>query len=179
MNIRTICRSALLMVIGSMVAAQPVLAQSNPPCAGVSATGFVNWPQFHSDLCHTGYNPNEFLLSPATVGNLAFRLEVPDGGCRLTLRRRWPTAWCTSGPTNNNVYALNASTGALLWKYTTGWQVVSSPAVANGVVYVGSNDDNVYALNASTGALLWKYTTADRTSVFTGGGQWRGVRRVR
>ena len=31
----------------------------------------------------------------------------------------------------------------------------SSPAVVNGVVYVGSNDENVYALNASTGAKLW------------------------
>jgi glucose dehydrogenase len=31
-----------------------------------------------------------------------------------------------------------------------------SPAVADGVVYVGSSDYNVYALKASTGALLWK-----------------------
>jgi outer membrane protein assembly factor BamB len=37
--------------------------------------------------------------------------------------------------------------------------VDSSPAVANGVVYVGSEDDNVYALEASTGALLWNYNT--------------------
>jgi len=33
--------------------------------------------------------------------------------------------------------------------------VNSSPAVANGVVYVGSINDNVYALNAATGAKLW------------------------
>ena len=59
----------------------------------------------------------------------------------------------------NKVYALNASTGALLWSYTTGGRVNSSPAVANGVVYVGSLDNNVYALNASTGAKLWSYTT--------------------
>ena len=57
------------------------------------------------------------------------------------------------------LYALNASTGALLWSYNTEGQARSSPAVANGVVYVGSLDNNVYALNASTGALLWKYTT--------------------
>jgi outer membrane protein assembly factor BamB len=37
--------------------------------------------------------------------------------------------------------------------------VYSSPAVANGVVYVGSYDKNVYALNAKTGAKLWSYTT--------------------
>jgi outer membrane protein assembly factor BamB len=34
-----------------------------------------------------------------------------------------------------------------------------SPAVANGVVYVGSDHGTVYALNASTGATLWSYTT--------------------
>jgi hypothetical protein len=38
-------------------------------------------------------------------------------------------------------------------------QVFSSPAVANGVVYVGSDDSNVYALNATTGAKLWGFTT--------------------
>jgi len=58
---------------------------------------------------------------------------------------------------------LNATTGHLLWKYTTGNWVQSSPAVANGVVYVGSVDSNVYALNASTGALRWKYTTGNPT----------------
>jgi outer membrane protein assembly factor BamB len=35
--------------------------------------------------------------------------------------------------------------------------VWSSPAVANGVVYVGSFDRKVYALNAKTGAKLWSY----------------------
>ena len=35
----------------------------------------------------------------------------------------------------------------------------SSPAVANGVVYVGSGDYNVYALDAATGAKLWSYHT--------------------
>jgi murein DD-endopeptidase MepM/ murein hydrolase activator NlpD len=37
--------------------------------------------------------------------------------------------------------------------------VQSSPAVANGVIYVGSNDYSVYALNATTGAKLWSYPT--------------------
>jgi len=37
------------------------------------------------------------------------------------------------GSYDGNVYALNARTGALLWKYTTGGAVESSPAVANGV----------------------------------------------
>jgi glucose dehydrogenase len=39
--------------------------------------------------------------------------------------------------------------------------VRTSPAVANDVVYVGSDDKNVYALNATTGALLWSYATGN------------------
>jgi len=50
---------------------------------------------------------------------------------------------------------LKGTTGALLWIYPTGSGVYSSPAVANGVVYVGSLDHNVYALKH--GALLWSY----------------------
>jgi hypothetical protein len=50
------------------------------------------------------------------------------------------------GSDDDNVYALNAVTGALVWKYQTGGMVdPSSPAVANGIVYVGSQDDKVYA----------------------------------
>jgi outer membrane protein assembly factor BamB len=49
------------------------------------------------------------------------------------------------GGTFGSVYALNARTGAKLWSYATGKPVQSSPAVANGVVYVGSEDGKIYA----------------------------------
>jgi outer membrane protein assembly factor BamB len=54
------------------------------------------------------------------------------------------------------------TTNKILWTYTTGGNVDSSPAVADGVVYVGSYDGNVYALNALTGALVWKYPTGSQ-----------------
>ena len=47
------------------------------------------------------------------------------------------------------------------WTATTGSFIFfSSPAVANGTVYVGSGDDNVHALDAATGATVWTATTA-------------------
>jgi eukaryotic-like serine/threonine-protein kinase len=49
----------------------------------------------------------------------------------------------------DNLYALNAATGAVAWKGTTGGTIDSSPAVASGVVYVGSADNNVYAYGLS------------------------------
>jgi outer membrane protein assembly factor BamB len=56
------------------------------------------------------------------------------------------------GSEDNNVYALNAKTGAKLWSYSTGSFVESSPAVANGVVYVGSDDGKVYAFGLKQGS---------------------------
>jgi eukaryotic-like serine/threonine-protein kinase len=52
------------------------------------------------------------------------------------------------GSYDNNVYALNASTGQKVWAFKTGEQVQSSPAVDSGVVFIGSSDDFVYALTA-------------------------------
>ena len=40
----------------------------------------------------------------------------------------------------------------------------SSPAVASGVVYVGSFDGNVYAFNATNGVKLWSYPAGDLVS---------------
>ena len=51
---------------------------------------------------------------------------------------------------------MNAITGTQLWNYTIGGGI-SSPAVVDGVVYVGSWD-NVYALKATDGDKLWDFT---------------------
>ncbi len=66
------------------------------------------------------------------------------------------------GGNGGSVYALDAQTGEVVWSYATGGAVISSPAVANGVVYVGSFNDNIYALSAATGAVLWSYQTGTR-----------------
>ncbi len=50
------------------------------------------------------------------------------------------------------------------WSFTTGGLVDSSPAVVNGVIYVGSEDGNTYALIASTGTELWSFQTGETSS---------------
>jgi outer membrane protein assembly factor BamB len=60
---------------------------------------------------------------------------------------------------DGKLYALRASTGHKLWSYNTGSALSTSPAVANGAVYVGSDFDpgvgRMYALDASTGQKRW------------------------
>jgi outer membrane protein assembly factor BamB len=53
------------------------------------------------------------------------------------------------------------SNGQLKWRFQTGGGELSTSAVVNGVVYVGSDDGNVYALNATSGTKLWNFTTGD------------------
>ncbi|HPC56047.1 MAG TPA: PQQ-binding-like beta-propeller repeat protein [Methanolinea sp.] len=62
-----------------------------------------------------------------------------------------------TGSSDRTICALNATTGALLWQYTTEKTVYSSPAVAGGIVYTGGTDEKLYALDAGTGALLWTF----------------------
>jgi outer membrane protein assembly factor BamB len=64
------------------------------------------------------------------------------------------------GSQNQDVYAVNATTGAQDWNFETQKIVFSSPAVANGIVYVGSHDGNLYALNESSGKERWRFKTA-------------------
>ena len=65
-----------------------------------------------------------------------------------------------SGYTTSNVEIGNQ----LLWSYATGGAVSSSPAVVNGVVYVGSADGNLYAFDSVLGGKLWSYATGGAVS---------------
>ena len=63
-------------------------------------------------------------------------------------------------PNSGNIYAFNATTGAVLWNYTMSDGVhESGPTITDGSVYVCTGQGNIYALNATTGALEWNYTT--------------------
>jgi len=65
------------------------------------------------------------------------------------------------GSSDGNVYALDASSGALRWKFKTGDVVHASPAVVAGTVYVGSWDSYFYALDAVSGKERWRFKTGD------------------
>lgn len=58
------------------------------------------------------------------------------------------------------------------WTFEAGGGIESSPAIADGVVYVGSLDGALYALDLASGALRWKYAADDAVksspSVFDG-----------
>jgi len=66
------------------------------------------------------------------------------------------------GSDDGYLYAVNALTGALKWKFKTGDVVYSSPAIADGAVYIDSHDGCLYAVDAKTGDERWKFRTGYR-----------------
>ena len=94
------------------------------------------------------------------TGTLVWKCNIAETGTYVPVPSSPSVAYgkVFVGSANNNVYALDEFTGALIWKYTTGDMVDSSPAVAGGIVYITSNDGTFYALDASAGTLIWSYT---------------------
>jgi outer membrane protein assembly factor BamB len=75
-----------------------------------------------------------------------------------------PVVWNATvyfGSGDGNIYALDAASGAVKWKFQTGDVVHASPAIADGVLFVGSWDSYFYALDATTGKLRWRFKTGD------------------
>ncbi len=58
------------------------------------------------------------------------------------------------GSDNGNLYALDAITGGLIWRFHTDGQI-SNPVYANGYVYAG-NGYSYFALDARTKAIKWR-----------------------
>lgn len=110
------------------------------------------WPMFGHDLSNARYSPS---TAPRT--NQLLWDRVPGGQIRSAVSVFGDRAY--TGSFNGNVYALNASTGAGIWRFATGDSVWSTPTIANNVVYVGSNNGVIYALNATTGFQIWNFTT--------------------
>lgn len=65
------------------------------------------------------------------------------------------------GSGDTNIYALDAASGALKWKFKTGDVVHASPAISDGTLFVGSWDSYFYALDIATGKEKWRFKTGE------------------
>src|SRR5438874_1751793 len=94
------------------------------------------------------------------VGAVSLVLSTTTSGVAPSWPQfRFDSAHSGASPSENTITTANVANLAQAWAAETGEQVRSSPAVAGGVVYVGSNDDKLYAFDAATGARLWTATT--------------------
>ena len=87
-------------------------------------------------------------------------LLITTGAGIATLATAGAVAWFIHSSSSNSprIGSSHAPTatpspipGTPRWRFQTNGKVGTSPAVAKGTVYVGSNDDYLYAIDAATG----------------------------
>ena len=160
MKIKIVFCLSFVLLIASFATAQV-------PCTPntIRSTAlFVNWPQLGYDAGHTGCNPYESILSPNTAGNLALKWEYDVGYTGVSSSPVVANGIAYFGSFDKNLYAVNATTGVLLWKYQMPNLIFHAPAVPNGLLYVGPlnfDSPNFFALKASTGDLVWSREVGD------------------
>jgi outer membrane protein assembly factor BamB len=116
---------------------------------------FTSWSQFHFDASRSGLNPYENVISKRTVGRL--RLAWHATGIEALGSSPAVAEGLTYITGGGNLYALDALSGTLLWKYFgNDGTMQGSPAVADGIVYDQDGGGAIHAVNAKTGSLIWK-----------------------
>lgn len=80
---------------------------------------------------------------------------------------------------DHTVYALDAATGEIRWRYVTGGPVRFAPTLWKGRAYVGSDDGKAYCLEVATGAEVWTFVAAPTGEKVLGNGQMTSVWPVR
>ncbi len=146
----------------------PFLAVFQEPTVRAASSG-DDWPMFQHDPAHTGYstsvlpsNPT-YLWSYPTNVNYISDAVVSNGYVYFT-------TLLDSVVVAAMVFAVNASTGELIWSSPGNafsyLPFVPIPAVADGYVYTSTD-----AYNASTGQLMFNYTSYQATTspTVTGG----------
>jgi eukaryotic-like serine/threonine-protein kinase len=84
------------------------------------------------------------------------------------------TATFRGNPAHTGVYDSAPVTAlkGVKWRFKTAGRIFSSPAVAGGAAYIGSEDGHLYAVDANSGTQKWKFKTggAVNSSPAVGGG---------
>ena len=135
------------------------------------------WPAYHADSGRSGYSAAciESPLNPDWVFRLPHRPNrawvSPD------TRMDWDACFepvamgdrvLFGNSVDDAVYALDATTGRLVWRFFTDGPVRFAPCLWDGLVYVVSDDGHLYCLELDTGRLVWQFRGGPDNSMLFG-----------
>ena len=112
-----------------------------------------DWPMYRRDAARSGFYPSP--IAPA----LKKRWSVALGG-KLTQPVVANGKVFVSSVGRRTLYAMDAGSGKVLWKYVAGGKIDSSPTLHQNTVLFGCADGWVYCLRAEDGVLAWRYLVA-------------------
>jgi outer membrane protein assembly factor BamB len=165
--------AAALLVSGCGGGSGPVPTTVSPSAGSASspqaafddaATATPQWLQPFLNGAHTGFNTLETTLSRTNVSGLTQLWSFSTGAqIEDPILVQSGVAFINSG--DGYLYAVNATTGALVWKYQTyeGSFTGNAPAIAGAHIIVpclvgGDTQKNAMCgINVSTGKRVWAY----------------------
>jgi eukaryotic-like serine/threonine-protein kinase len=113
-------------------------------------------PALRGNSAFYGTFNNEILMVNLTDHTVAWRYEHPQRKFPFYSSAAVTANRVVVGGRDKLVHGLSP-TGKAVWTFTTRARVESSPAIADGRVFVGSNDGRFYVLNVNTGAKVWEF----------------------
>lgn len=134
-----------------------------------------NWLTFYGNYQGWSYSQlNQ--ITRENVKQLVPVWALPAGPSNSTLRQGLEAAPLISNGVlylegmQNNLYAVEAATGKLLWTYIHPWPEQGAPAsprgarglaIGDGRVYMGTQDNHLIAFDAESGNQVWNVTVDD------------------
>jgi len=131
----------------------PAYPEPSEAAPSSGASDPQSWPTYRHDAGRSGATlsrlPDD--LKPGWTRRLPGRLTAPViSGGRVFV----------AAMDGHTLYALDALSGEVLWRFTAGGRIDSPPTVFEGLVLFGSHDGHVYCLRADSGALGWQFRAA-------------------
>jgi len=107
---------------------------------------------------------------PSRPPTPAWTTYIPGGGI-TGIGTTYGDGLVFAGSFLNQQFALNATTGAVVWDTLTRGPMIFNGAYSDGFFFRGGTDDNtMYCFNAATGQIVWTYTPpSDPSGYFTTG----------
>jgi outer membrane protein assembly factor BamB len=93
----------------------------------------------------------------------------------ITIENSWEQTGVNAGHTNfdandptlnDHVYLGKNTWLYEAWQFSPETQFLSSPSIANGVLYAADGSGDVYAIDTANGGLLWTYTFASSMAIY-------------
>jgi outer membrane protein assembly factor BamB len=147
--------------------AQPTMQSSSVPQTPTppANTSLVNWPMFGHDSARTGVDAGDTILTTSNVSKLVEKWQISLSGqvadstpillANVTIQGAAQQVLYQTAK-NGETFAIAASTGKILWTYSTsGPNITQSTPVADPSytsIYVPGVDGKIHKLNAATGA---------------------------
>jgi len=113
-------------------------------------------PALSGSSAYYGTFNNEVLMVSLNEHRVVWRYQHPQRHFPFYSSAAVTRNRIVVGGRDKIVHGLNLA-GKAVWTFATKARVESSPAIAGGRVFVGSNDGRFYVLNLNTGAKLWEF----------------------